>query len=277
VKAVDTLGASTWANGTNATSGWSFSVSATNIVSGDMEIELIELPSGAEVRVSEVNSATSADVRIANASLKATFIARSISDTAYSIALTPDSSAAVNAVIRMKYSDRDNDGYIDGSLISEKYLKIARIDTSAGLWRLVEGEQQVDTVNNTVSATVNKFSTFGIIAYNSPSGLVSGIKNAPNPFNAGPSGEETTIDFILTKDAVVKINIYNLVGDHVWRYESEKTGDSSGMSTIKVKWNGKNSSGMTVANGMYICEIVAEPKDGSPSDRKLHNIGVRKR
>lgn len=275
VKAVDTLGASTWANGTNATSGWSFSVSATNIVSGDMEIELIELPSGAEVKVSEVNSTTSEDVRIANASLKTILAAKTISDTAYNISLSPATSTDVQAVIKIKYSDRDNDGYLDGSLISEKYLKIAKIATETGRWKIVEGEQKVDTVNNTVSVSVNKFSTFGLIAYNAPSGLVSNIKNVPNPFNAG--AEETGITFILTKQSIVKINIYNLVGDNVWNNESEQTGDSQGMTPTRIYWNGKNSTGMTVANGMYICEIVAEPKDGTAPDKKLHYIGVRKR
>ena len=275
VKAVDKLGASTWANGTSATSGWSFSVSATNIVSGNLEVELIELPSGAEVKVSEVNSTTSEDVRIANASLKTILAAKTISDTAYNISLSPATSTDVQAVIKIKYSDRDNDGYLDGSLISEKYLKIAKIATETGRWKIVEGEQKVDTVNNTVSVSVNKFSTFGLIAYNAPSGLVSNIKNVPNPFNAG--AEETGITFILTKQSIVKINIYNLVGDNVWNNESEQTGDSQGMTPTRIYWNGKNSTGMTVANGMYICEIVAEPKDGTAPDKKLHYIGVRKR
>ncbi len=72
--------------------------------------------------------------------------------------------------------------------------------------------------------------------------------NYPNPFN--PS---TTITFDIAKPSVVKLTIYNSLGQTVRAlYEGTKS-----EGRYDIYWDGKNDQGVQVPSGMYIYRLEA--------------------
>jgi len=70
--------------------------------------------------------------------------------------------------------------------------------------------------------------------------------NHPNPFNP-----ETTIRFELPADGLVSLRIYDVTGQVV----RELVSTSQMAGTHSVVWNGRNSGGAQVANGLYLYEL----------------------
>ncbi|HEX9972566.1 MAG TPA: DUF3160 domain-containing protein, partial [bacterium] len=75
------------------------------------------------------------------------------------------------------------------------------------------------------------------------------FQNYPNPFN-----EKTAIKFQLPKNADVKIEIYNLLGQKIRTLISEPR--SAGVHIIK--WDGKDDLGRTIASGVYFISLEIE-------------------
>lgn len=74
-------------------------------------------------------------------------------------------------------------------------------------------------------------------------------QNYPNPFNA-----TTSIIFELPKNAHVKIEVFNMMGQLVTTlFDADEV---AGVHT--VKWNAQNSSGDRVASGVYLYRITSE-------------------
>ncbi len=73
-------------------------------------------------------------------------------------------------------------------------------------------------------------------------------QNYPNPFNP-----ETTIKFGLPRQAKVKIEIYNILGQRV-RVLLNKEMEAG---AFKATWNGRNDLGLQVTSGVYIYRIVS--------------------
>ena len=71
-------------------------------------------------------------------------------------------------------------------------------------------------------------------------------QNFPNPFNPA-----TTISFDLPNDNLVKINIYNLLGQKVKSLLNLKL--TAG--THEIIWDGKNEVGQSVSSGLYLLTI----------------------
>ena len=69
-------------------------------------------------------------------------------------------------------------------------------------------------------------------------------QNFPNPFNS-----RTQIQFTLTVQSFVTINVYDIAGHLVCNLMSEdkSAGDFS------IVWDGKNNNDVTVTNGLYVC------------------------
>ena len=99
----------------------------------------------------------------------------------------------------------------------------------------------------------------------------------PNPFSPYTGEGKLNIQYQLTKDAGIKITIYNLIGDVVYTKTYEKgISDISkaGQGSYEIEWDGKNNDGRYVADGGYILQIKAD--DGSNIVVKYIKIKVRK-
>ncbi|RMH89547.1 MAG: choice-of-anchor B family protein [Calditrichaeota bacterium] len=72
-------------------------------------------------------------------------------------------------------------------------------------------------------------------------------QNYPNPFNP-----ETTIEYHLPRTATVKVQIYNLLGQEVWRFSAEH--QPAGVH--RLRWNGRDSRGLPVGSGIYFYRLT---------------------
>ncbi|HXV14377.1 MAG TPA: T9SS type A sorting domain-containing protein, partial [Candidatus Krumholzibacteria bacterium] len=75
-------------------------------------------------------------------------------------------------------------------------------------------------------------------------------QNYPNPFNP-----QTTIGFSLKERGRVRIDVFNVAGEHVRTLLDETR--AAGAHT-DVRWDGKDGSGRSVASGVYFCRLVAD-------------------
>ena len=73
-------------------------------------------------------------------------------------------------------------------------------------------------------------------------------QNYPNPFN--PS---TTISFALPKNEQVKLEVYDILGNHVKTMVDQQMG----AGTYQVVWNGIDQNGARVASGVYLYRLQA--------------------
>jgi hypothetical protein len=71
-------------------------------------------------------------------------------------------------------------------------------------------------------------------------------QNYPNPFNP-----YTIIDYSVQKAGVVRLEIYNSLGQHV----RTLVDDEKNIGEYSVIWNGKNNKNETVSNGTYFYRI----------------------
>ena len=75
--------------------------------------------------------------------------------------------------------------------------------------------------------------------------------NYPNPFNPN-----TRIPYTLTHPARVSLKIYNLLGQEV----ATLVNGWQDMGRYEVQWNGLNTTGQSVASGLYFAVYIAEGK-----------------
>ena len=74
------------------------------------------------------------------------------------------------------------------------------------------------------------------------------VLNYPNPFNS-----ETDITYELPSSAdEVIVSIYTISGRLIWRREA-----SGVVGFDWVRWDGRDSDGRMVANGVYYCKVIA--------------------
>lgn len=94
---------------------------------------------------------------------------------------------------------------------------------------------------------------------------ISGVPSStPNPFNLSKSSI-TYIHYNLTTNLNTSIYIFNLNGELVYKknYLSGQEGGKSGNNF--VPWNGKDSVGNALDNGVYLYKIIADSSGGSKS------------
>jgi hypothetical protein len=73
-------------------------------------------------------------------------------------------------------------------------------------------------------------------------------QNYPNPFNP-----TTNIHFSIAKPTDVRIDIYDMIGQHV----STLINTSMSAGKYNISWNGQDGNGSRVASGMYLYRMVA--------------------
>lgn len=77
------------------------------------------------------------------------------------------------------------------------------------------------------------------------------MQNYPNPFN--PS---TTIQFIVPKEANVRISVFDIIGNEIKSLVNSKLLEGHHM----VEWNGTNNLGAPVPSGTYIYSMTSNKK-----------------
>ena len=145
--------------------------------------------------------------------------------------LNPPVQPLVNTRLTVPYRLSDVAG------TDQRTLILARYDDAQNVW--VPLVSSVDTLNRTVTAQTDHFSTFQIMQA-VPSGTVSTAKAFPNPLR--PSLGQTFMTFAALP-ASARIRIYDLKGVLI----KDMTADASGMAN----WDGTNRSGAAAASGVY--------------------------
>ncbi|MBN2008842.1 Ig-like domain-containing protein [candidate division KSB1 bacterium] len=114
---------------------------------------------------------------------------------------------------------------------------------------------------------------FSIVPYKPAAGapLIEHVINYPNPFSPGAT---TTIKYKISDDATVSINIYNLAGEHILELMNDDKTVSYSPSGHEVMWDGTNFMHQTLANGIYICEVVAVGVNSGQEERKYRKIAI---
>jgi hypothetical protein len=73
-------------------------------------------------------------------------------------------------------------------------------------------------------------------------------QNYPNPFNP-----ETSISFQVPKTSHIKIDVFNLLGQHIRTLIDEEKAPGS----YQIMWNGLDDQGKPVSSGVYLCKMQA--------------------
>jgi len=75
------------------------------------------------------------------------------------------------------------------------------------------------------------------------------LQNFPNPFNA-----QTSISFVLTKQEMVSLEIFNATGSLIKSLLNTQLAPG----TYRVRWNGENEHGEAAASGIYFYRLTTE-------------------
>ncbi|MFC2062262.1 hypothetical protein ACFLUV_07100 [Elusimicrobiota bacterium] len=89
-------------------------------------------------------------------------------------------------------------------------------------------------------------------------GVIADLIPYPSPFD--PSVEGVTIRYVLDEDALVSISIYDTAGELV-KVIVDKENRPAGLNDSDI-WYAMNYANKGLANGIYLCEIIAEDYNG---------------
>ena len=155
------------------------------------------------------------------------------------------------ADVTLLFPDADNDGILDGTNLRASQLEMYSAHSLAGPW-LKDLSSVVDLVNKKVVGHTSHFSFFALFA---PQAInINSAKAYPVPWRPGSGGRfdsapgTTGIGFYNLTDKT-EIRIYTITGQLV--RELKLTAADLG---VKI-WDGKNSSGLKAASGVYLAHI----------------------
>ncbi|MBI4668945.1 MAG: hypothetical protein HY747_07140 [Elusimicrobia bacterium] len=244
-----------------------------NVISG--------LPAGGYLSIEPPGAAYTAEITLANQDSQAGLLHKVISTTSWHLGVKDISGHAlaggsVEAQVSFVYADSDSDGREDSSLLPADQLKIAKLNESRSRWEFIPSANAVDQSQKTVSARVQGFSVFSLMASAKAGTRLFGVTNFPNPFD--PRTESSRIRYVLTENAGVTVRFYTLLGDLV-RVMNFGPGSIGGLGALngytnEVIWDGRNGDGTMAANGMYLAVIEAD--FGTGKERVVRKIGVVK-
>lgn len=180
------------------------------------------------------------------------------------LAMDP-SGATINSfsaapTLVLAYPDADNDGRIDGDLISESLAWIYYLDESAGRWVPLESVSR-DASANTLTAPVQHFSVYSVRVTASASGGLGSLKAYPNPCDLR-SSPVLRISGVPVDASAVKVYIYNSAGELV---RTLTAGDGVGAFNA-VTWDGRLAGGEKAASGLYLY-LVSTANHGKGSGK----------
>lgn len=88
--------------------------------------------------------------------------------------------------------------------------------------------------------------------------VLEAVKNKPNPFN--PAKQPTLISYTLSQDYDVFVDVFNVRGERVWRYQASR-GTMGGMvGQNVVSWNGATATKSYASEGVYFLYVTARVK-----------------
>lgn len=90
------------------------------------------------------------------------------------------------------------------------------------------------------------------------------LRNNPWIASSELHGRDVTLTLLFDKAGEVRIDIFNILGQHVKTIYNDQV--LQGNQAFQVKWNGTNKNGVRVSNGMY---FIAVRKDGEQQVKKL--------
>ena len=160
---------------------------------------------------------------------------------------TPSITLVKNVQVVLPYADSDIAG------MNEKNLRMYTASAGSGDTWLLLDTSRVDEANNTLAAEVSHFSLFRVMEYVPSGALISAdlVYTYPNPAKGGI----LTFKFKPAYEAFVKIDVYNVAGEKVAKFE--KAGCQAGV-TSEIQWNIEN-----IASGVYIYIVEAASAAGS--------------
>lgn len=180
----------------------------------------------------------------------------------------------------------------DESIADPTKLNVYFFDPIHNVFLLENAKKTVDTVNHTITVSVDHLSTFvvlpnqaSIIGTADYTGQDIVVYNVPNPFNlksktitlakAESADQTQTIDGTMIryslpvgKSGEVKIEIYDVAGALV-RVLSQTA--PAGGTYYYLEWNGRNDDGQPVASGVYLARFTL-----NGGDEKMFKMAVLK-
>jgi len=175
---------------------------------------------------------------------------------------TVDKPLLKKATVSIKYNESEVENKVVDSLVLGYY------DDEKKEWRVGE-DCKVDKISKTVSAKVYHLSYWRIFEYQPSDGsLLTEANIYPNPFRKDNSS--VNIKFTINKPATVKIEIFDFGGKLIKEIINEAR--SEGVQT--VNWDGKDSGGDNVSNGVYLVKVTAIA--GSTKDESIKKIVILK-
>jgi hypothetical protein len=144
----------------------------------------------------------------------------------------------------------------EGSVTSADSAAInGRLDLVAGIWTYwwvyMDGSNGMHNAKYTVSILQKALGYYPTAVertdLNAPSSYAL-TQNYPNPFNP-----TTNIRFSLPQSGRARVDVYDVLGQHVTTLLDE----TMGAGNFQVTWNGQDKNGAKVASGMYIYRLQA--------------------
>ncbi|MDR1474359.1 MAG: hypothetical protein LBS38_01545 [Endomicrobium sp.] len=123
-----------------------------------------------------------------------------------------------------------------------------------------------------VGFTDNKGNFVGpqVVTFSVDNDPIAQLLPYPSPYNPN-SGKPMKIKYILAEAASVTINIYDRAG----KFISKVTDKSSGTEGANyAQWNARSYAGDSLANGIYICEIIA---NNGKENRRYRSFAILKK
>ena len=118
---------------------------------------------------------------------------------------------------------------------------------SISLSDALNSNDRIVAIENNISSPVVTVSQGGTTT------LLGDYGNYPNPFD--PNSESTTIEYILTNSADIKIHIYNLNAIEVKVIECPATTEGGRAGKNQVAWSGVDGYGKGLSTGVYLYRI----------------------
>lgn len=133
------------------------------------------------------------------------------------------------------------------------------------------GEAEIDTVNRTVSVTINHLSTFalGIDRRLPPQNVL--VYLTRNPFRLS---EGTTIVYQVPAPGKITVKVYDLNGDLIRTLTDNQEVPRAG--EYSIKWYGGSDSDKFHGSGLYIYVLQYESDDGTVKETIKKPIGIIK-